>query len=75
MTLTESLLAAQTLTLVLTGGIVFWYTWETAQLRRTAKDQLEQQMRQSQAQTEQTETSIRPFVVFQWRADSAAHAV
>lgn len=72
MTLTEWLLVAQTFTLVVTGGIVFWYTWETAQLRRMARSQLEQQMRQLEAQMEQTETSIRPFVVFLAQRDRDA---
>jgi hypothetical protein len=75
MTLTEWLLVAQTLTLIVTGGVVFWYTWETAQLRRTARSQLEQQIRQLQAQMEQTETSIRPFVVFLAQRDRDASVV
>jgi hypothetical protein len=74
-TLAEWLPVAQTLTLIVTGGVVFWYTWETAQLRRTATSQLEQQMRQVRAQMEQTETSIRPFVVFLAQRDREASVV
>lgn len=75
MTLAEWLPVAQTLTLIVTGGVVFWYTWETAQLRRTATSQLEQQMRQVRAQMEQTETSIRPSVVFLAQRNRGASVV
>jgi hypothetical protein len=74
-TLAECLSVVQTLTLIVTGGVVLWYTWETAQLRRTARSQLEQQMRQLHAQIDQTETSIRPFVVFLAQRDRDASVV
>jgi hypothetical protein len=74
-TLSEWLTVIQTVTLFATGMVVLWYTWETARLRRVANSQLEQQVQQLQAQMDQTETSVRPFVVFLARQDRAAKAL
>jgi hypothetical protein len=49
--------------LLLTAAIVGWYTWETSRLRRTARDQLAQQIRQVDVQLQQIDATIRPFVI------------
>jgi asparagine N-glycosylation enzyme membrane subunit Stt3 len=49
----------QTWAVVLTGAVVIWYTWETMRLGRTAREQIEVQ--------------IRPFVIL--HPNSAEFAV
>lgn len=59
----EWLSLIQTITLISTGLVVLWYTWETAILRRAAQTQVQSQARQIEAQLEQIETQVRPFVI------------
>lgn len=47
--LADRITLIQTIAVILTGFILIWYTWETAQLGKETRDQ--------------TETQLRPFVV------------
>ena len=74
------LLLAQTIILLLTGGVVVWYTIETSKIRRATSDQaslLAQQLSMLRAQVERDEARLRQSAqpAFRYSGGSQSSAV